>query len=134
MAMGMCLLSARAASIADKLGVDLAIVHKERKVANQVSRMILVGNVADKVAILVDDIADACGTLALASSILREQGAKQSTVIVAHGFLSGPIADVVENSHLDALVVANTLPFKIKQFDVSATIAEAIRRTHNGES
>ncbi|XXG94983.1 hypothetical protein Hte_001243 [Hypoxylon texense] len=132
----------RAASIADKLRVDLAIIHKERKVVNQVSRMILVGNVVDKVAILVDDIADTCGTLALASSILREQGAKQSIAIVAHGFLSGPSVAVIEKSDLDALIVANTLPLpvqaracaKIQQFDVSATIAEAIRRTHNGES
>ncbi|KAI1372217.1 phosphoribosyltransferase-like protein [Hypoxylon crocopeplum] len=132
----------RAATIADKLRVDLAIIHKERKVANQVSRMILVGNVAGRVAVLVDDIADTCGTLALASRILKEQGARQSVAIIAHGFLSGPSVAVVEASDLDALVVANTLPLpvqarscaKISQFDVSSTFAEAIRRTHNGES
>lgn len=131
-----------AATIADKLRVDLAIIHKERKVANQVSRMILVGSVTGKTAIIVDDIADTCGTLALASKILGEHGALRSIAIVTHGFLSGPSIAVVENSELERLVVANTLPLpegakacsKIHQMDVSGIIAEAIRRTHNGES
>ncbi|KAJ5771943.1 phosphoribosyltransferase-like protein [Penicillium odoratum] len=132
----------RAAAIADRLHVDLAIIHKERKIANQVSRMILVGNVARKNAILVDDIADTCGTLALAAQILKEQGANQCIAIVTHGFLSGPSVKVINESVLDRLVVSNTLPLpdharsceKIQQMDVSPTIAEAIRRTHNGES
>ncbi|KAJ5633122.1 phosphoribosyltransferase-like protein [Penicillium lividum] len=132
----------RAAAIADRLHFDLAIIHKERKVANQVSRMILVGNVAGKNAILVDDIADTCGTLALAAQILKEQGANQCIAIVTHGFLSGPSVKVINESALDRLVVSNTLPLpdharsceKIQQMDVSPTIAEAIRRTHNGES
>ncbi|PKY08120.1 phosphoribosyl diphosphate synthase, partial [Aspergillus campestris IBT 28561] len=132
----------RAATIADRLHVDLAIIHKERKVANQVSRMILVGNVAGKTAVLVDDIADTCGTLALAASILKEQGAEKCIAIVTHGFLSGPSVKVIENSQLDRLVVSNTLPLpeharscsKIYQMDVSPTLAEAVRRTHNGES
>ncbi|KAH8668835.1 phosphoribosyltransferase-like protein [Xylariales sp. PMI_506] len=132
----------RAASIADHLRVDLAIIHKERKVANQVSRMILVGNVVDKTAVLVDDIADTCGTLALAAKILKENGARKSVAIVTHGFLSGPSVTVVESSDLERLVVSNTLPLpdlakscsKIHQMDISQTLAEAIRRTHNGES
>ncbi|RJE25352.1 ribose-phosphate pyrophosphokinase [Aspergillus sclerotialis] len=132
----------RAAAIADRLHVDLALIHKERKVANQVSRMILVGNVADKVAILVDDIADTCGTLGLAATSLKKHGARHCVALVTHGFLSGPSVKVIEESDLDRLVVSNTLPLpehakscsKIRQMDVSPTIAEAIRRTHNGES
>lgn len=131
-----------AATIADKLQVDFAIIHKERKVANKVSRMILVGNVTGKTAILVDDIADTCGTLALASKILKEQGVTNVIAIVTHGFLSGPSVTVIEDSDLDKLIVCNTLPLpnhaksckKIQQIDISFTIAEAIRRTHNGES
>ncbi|EFX04665.1 phosphoribosyl diphosphate synthase isoform 4 [Grosmannia clavigera kw1407] len=132
----------RAATIADRLQVDLAIIHKERKVANQVSRMILVGSVADKVAILVDDIADTCGTLALAAKILKQHGAKKSVALVTHGFLSGPAVSAVENSELESVIVTNTLPLplqaqscsKIRQIDVSPVIGEAIRRTFYGES
>ncbi|KAF7559200.1 hypothetical protein G7046_g4961 [Stylonectria norvegica] len=132
----------RAARIADKLRVDLAIIHKERKIANQVSRMILVGSVTGKTAILVDDIADTCGTLAMASGMLHESGAVRCVAIVTHGVLSGPSVKVVEESSLERLVCSNTMPLpkharectKIEQMDVSYTIAEAIRRTHNGES
>lgn len=132
----------RAAAIADKLGVDLAIIHKERKVANKVSRMVLVGDVQGRNAVLVDDIADTCGTLALAAQVLKDHGAATSNAVVTHGFLSGPSVEVIESSQLDRLVVSNTLPLpphamsckKIQQMDISYTIAEAIRRTYNGES
>lgn len=50
-------------SIADRLNVDFALIHKERKKANEVDRMVLVGDVKDRVAILVDDMADTCGTI-----------------------------------------------------------------------
>ena len=54
---------ARVTSIADRLNVDFALIHKERKKANEVDRMVLVGDVKDRVAILVDDMADTCGTI-----------------------------------------------------------------------
>lgn len=53
----------RVTSIADRLNVDFALIHKERKKANEVDRMVLVGDVKDRVAILVDDMADTCGTV-----------------------------------------------------------------------
>lgn len=53
----------RVTSIADRLNVDFALIHKERKKANEVDRMVLVGDVTDRVAILVDDMADTCGTI-----------------------------------------------------------------------
>jgi ribose-phosphate pyrophosphokinase len=132
----------RAALIADKLRVDLALIHKERKVANEVSRMILVGSVANKTAIIVDDIADTCGTLVTAAAVLRDHGATNSYAFVVHGFLTGPALERIENSCLEGLVVANTLPLgpeaqkcsKIQSIDVSGIFAEAIRRTHNSES
>lgn len=118
------------------------MIHKERKVANQVSRMILVGSVKDKVAIIVDDIADTCGTIATAAEVLIDNGATNCYALVTHGFLSGPAIERIEASKLDRLVVANTLPLsfaakqcsKITTIDVSGIIAEAIRRTHNSES
>jgi len=56
-------LCCRVTSIADRLNVDFALIHKERKKANEVDRMVLVGDVKDRVAILVDDMADTCGTI-----------------------------------------------------------------------
>jgi len=132
----------RATSIADHLNLDFALIHKERKKANEVSRMVLVGDVRDKIAILVDDMADTCGTLALAAKTLKENGAKKTYAIVAHGILSGKAIDVINESFLERLVVTNTIPHddkksicsKIDTIDISGTLSEAIRRTHNGES
>jgi len=74
--------------------------------------MVLVGNVTGKVAILVDDMADTCGTLELAAERLMESGAERVLAIVTHGILSGPALERVRNSKLEKLVVTNTLPQK----------------------
>ncbi|GJE86132.1 phosphoribosyl pyrophosphokinase [Phanerochaete sordida] len=132
----------RATSIADRLGVDFALFHKERKKANEVSRMILVGHVKDKVAILVDDMADTCGTLCLAASHLSEAGATRVFGLVTHGILSGNALRTISESTLEKLVVTNTLPQeenvakcpKIEVIDIGIVLAEVIRRSHNGES
>lgn len=132
----------RATAIADRLDSGFAIIHKERKKANEVSRMVLVGDVSGKVAILVDDMADTCGTLGLAAQILMEKGAKSVYAIVTHGILSGNAIQVINDSVLTRVVVTNTIPHedkkelcpKLDTIDISATLAEAIRRTHNGES
>lgn len=132
----------RAASIADRLEIGFALIHKERPRPNEVGRMVLVGDVEDKVAILVDDMADTCGTLAKAAATVHEHGAKQVWAIVTHGILSGKAIDTINASCLSGLVVTNTVPLgdktercpKLKVMDVSGTLAEAIRRTHNGES
>lgn len=62
-------------SIADRLNVEFALIHKERKKANEVASMVLVGDVKDKIAILVDDMADTCGTIVHAADRLVEAGA-----------------------------------------------------------
>ena len=131
-----------ATSIADRLNIDFALFHKERKKANEVSRMVLVGSVKDKVAILVDDMADTCGTLGLASRNLIEAGAKKVYAVVTHGILSGPAIKVINESEMEKLVVTNTIPMgdkqaecdKIEVIDVSTVLAETIRRSHFGES
>ncbi|KAJ3988578.1 phosphoribosyltransferase-like protein [Lentinula detonsa] len=138
----------RATSIADRLGVDFALFHKERKKANEVSRMVLVGQVKDKIAILVDDMADTCGTLCLASQHLAEAGVRtvdgrpQVFAIVTHGILSGNALKNVEESALEKLIVTNTLPqgenqkscAKIEVIDIGNVLGEVIRRSHYGES
>jgi ribose-phosphate pyrophosphokinase len=72
----------RATAIADKLDVEFALIHKERKKANEVSRMVLVGDVKDRVCILVDDMADTCGTLGLAAKVLIDNGATKVYAMV----------------------------------------------------
>ncbi|KAJ3390142.1 hypothetical protein HDU92_000638 [Lobulomyces angularis] len=133
----------RATAIADKLDVEFALIHKERKKANEVSRMVLVGDVKGRICILVDDMADTCGTLGKAADILLDNGAECVYAIVTHGVLSGKAMEVIKNSGLKKVAVTNTIPHlekkavcgdKLDTIDVSATFAEAIRRTHNGES
>jgi len=132
----------RATSIADRLGVEFAIFHKEREKANEVSRMVLVGNVKGKVAILVDDMADTCGTLCLAATHLVEAGADRICAIVTHGILSGPAIAKLNASPLEKLIVTNTLPqdehcaqcSKIDVMDIGPVLGEVIRRSHYGES
>ncbi|KAL4230197.1 Ribose-phosphate pyrophosphokinase 2 [Mactra antiquata] len=132
----------RVTSIGDRLNVDFALIHKERKKANEVSSMVLVGDVKDKIAILVDDMADTCGTVCHAAEKLLEAGAVKVYAICTHGILSGPAISRINNSMFEAVVVTNTIPQeermkaapKIQCLDISMILAEAIRRTHNGES
>jgi len=132
----------RAKSIADKLGVDLAIIHKERKRANEVDNMTLVGDVEGKIAILVDDMADTCGTMKLAAETLQKKGAVEIYALASHGVLSGNAPQRIEQSPLRELIVTNSIMLsedskkcnKIKTIDISQILAEAVRRTHNGES
>ncbi|KAI0052891.1 phosphoribosyl pyrophosphokinase [Auriscalpium vulgare] len=132
----------RATSMADRLGVDFALFHKERKKANEVSRMVLVGHVRGKVAILVDDMADTCGTLCLAAQHLAEAGVTKVYAIVTHGILSGNALEAVTGSALEKLIVTNTLPqqanqarcAKLEVIDIGPVLAEVIRRSHYGES
>ncbi|KAL9120089.1 MAG: hypothetical protein Q9187_003357, partial [Circinaria calcarea] len=79
----------RATSIADRLDLGFALIHKERPRPNEVSRMVLVGDVRGKTAILVDDMADTCGTLVKAANTVMEHGAREVVAIVTHGILSG---------------------------------------------
>lgn len=132
----------RATSMADRLGVDFALFHKERKKANEVSRMVLVGHVRGKVAILVDDMADTCGTICLAAKQLSEAGAASVYAMVTHGILSGSALATVEASTLQKLIVTNTIPqrdnqaacAKIEVIDVGGVLGEVIRRSHYGVS
>lgn len=112
------LLLSSATSIADRLNMDFALIHKERKRANEVSRMVLVGDVRGKIAILVDDMADTCGTLGLAAKTLLDNGAEKVYAIVAHGILSGKAIKVINESVIEKLVVTNTIPHDDKLVSV----------------
>ncbi|KAI4276802.1 MAG: hypothetical protein LQ337_002241 [Flavoplaca oasis] len=132
----------RATSIADRLDLNFALIHKERARPNEVSKMTLVGDVRGKIAILVDDMADTCGTLAKAADIVMAHGASEVVAIVTHGILSGNAIETLNDSKLSRVVVTNTVPHaekkerceKLETIDISPTLAESLRRTHNGES
>lgn len=133
----------RAAGLADRLDLNFALIHKERAKANEVSRMVLVGNVTNKICIIVDDMADTCGTLAKAADVLLDNGAREVMAIVTHGILSGNAIKNINNSRLSKLVCTNTVPYdenkrklcpKLDSIDISFVLAEAVRRLHNGES
>lgn len=83
----------RATAIADKLDVEFALIHKERKKANEVSRMTLVGDVRGRNCVLVDDMADTCGTLGKAADMLLEHGAIKVYAVVTH---AGKEEEIVE--------------------------------------
>ena len=98
--------------------------------------MILVGDVKDKVCIILDDMSDTCGTLCKAAEVLKENGAKKVIGIVTHGVLSGNALDRINNTDgLEMLVVTNTIPqdtnvtkcHKLRCIDVTPTFAEALR-------
>lgn len=123
-------------SLSDRLSVDFALIHKERKKANEVASMVLVGSVAGKVAILIDDMADTCGTLCMAADKLVDAGATEVYAFITHAILSGPAAQRIKDSKLTALVVTNSCPHdgpkavtdKIRTIDISPTLAEAVRQ------
>uniref|UniRef100_A0A8C2PC50 ribose-phosphate diphosphokinase n=1 Tax=Capra hircus TaxID=9925 RepID=A0A8C2PC50_CAPHI len=132
----------RATSIADRLNVDFALIHKERKKASGVDGMVLVGDVKYRVAILVDDMADTCGTICHAADKLLSAGATRVYAILTHGIFSGPAITRMNSAGFEAVVVTNTVPqedkmkhcSKIQVLDISMILAEAIRRTHSGKS
>ncbi|KAG9008604.1 hypothetical protein FRB95_001328 [Tulasnella sp. JGI-2019a] len=147
----------RATSIADKLNVDFGLINRSRDLRIKSTETeprdtmkLLVGDVKDKIAILVDDMIDTGSTLTMAARTLNESGASKVYALVAHGVLAEANLANIASLPLERLVVTNTVPqsAKIKALaaadpegkskmvvvDVSHTIAESIRRTHNGES
>jgi ribose-phosphate pyrophosphokinase len=132
----------RARAIATRLDASLAIIDKRRVGPNVVAEMNIIGEVADRVAILVDDMIDTAGTLTMAAAALKKEGAKKIIGCCTHPVLSGPAIKRIEESPLEELIVTNTIPLspqaqgcgKIKTLSVAHLIVEAIRRTHEEES
>ena len=120
---------------ANVLHADLAIVHKRRVKGekNLVEAKEVVGNVAGRTCVLIDDMIDTGGTLVAAAEQLIEQGARQVCAAATHGVLSGPAIDRLKNSVISKVVVTNTLPLppekqidKIEVLSVAQVIADAI--------
>ncbi|MDO8481543.1 MAG: ribose-phosphate pyrophosphokinase [bacterium] len=132
----------RAQSFAKRLmtSADLAIIHKERDVPNQVARMKLIGDVKGKVALIVDDMADTCGTLATAANLLVENGAREVYAATTHGLLSGSAQETIEKSPIKRFFITDTisaerkLSSKIEVVSVGEIFGDAISRIVSGES
>jgi ribose-phosphate pyrophosphokinase len=104
----------------DRLGCPLAIIHKRRDpdVANQVRMFEVVGQVAGRTCILVDDMIDTGATIAKAAEALFEQGAARVIATATHGVLSGGAVDILKNSQISEIIITNTLPVpQEKRFD-----------------
>ena len=133
----------RARAIAKRLDdADLAIIDKRRPKANVATVMNIIGDVAGKTCVLVDDIVDTAGTLCAAAAALKEQGATKVVAYCTHPVLSGAAIDNLNKSQLDELVVTDTIPLseaaracgRIRQLSVAELLAETIRRIAFGES
>ncbi|MBP0455752.1 ribose-phosphate diphosphokinase [Kitasatospora sp. RG8] len=120
----------------DRLGAPLAIIHKRRDMtqANTILSAEVVGDVKDRVCVLVDDMIDTAGTICAAADALFENGAADVIVAATHGVLSGPAADRLKNSRVSEFVFTNTLPTpaelqldKITTLSIAPSIAAAIR-------
>ncbi|UNI19843.1 Ribose-phosphate diphosphokinase [Purpureocillium takamizusanense] len=136
----------RATAIADSLKMDFALIHKERrpiKFTNQRNAsMMLVGDISNRVCILVDDLGDTANTITRAAKLLKREGALKVYALLTHGVFSGDAIPRLNASAIDRIVVTNSVPQeehcrlcpKLEVLDVSPIFAEAIRRVHHGES
>jgi len=132
----------RTRAFAKRLDADLAIIDKRRERANESQALNVIGDVAGKTAVLLDDMVDTAGTLCGAAEILRKAGATEVHACCTHGVLSGPAIDRLENSHVKSLVVTNSIPLhdrarqcdRIKVLSISSLLAEAIRSIHSESS
>jgi len=130
---------ARARTFAMKMGLGLAIVDKRREKANQSEVMNLIGDVAGKTCILLDDLVDTAGSLCgAAKAAVEVGGAKKVIACATHGVLSGPAIERLESSVIDELLLLDTIPYpkdqpatdKIKYLSVAPIFAEAITRIY----
>jgi ribose-phosphate pyrophosphokinase len=132
----------RARAFAKRLNVDLAIIDKRRVAPNQAKAMAVIGDVTDKVAVILDDMTDTAGTLTEAAEAVIKAGAREIHACCAHAVLSGPAIDRISNSVLKSLVVTDTIPLKenaaacdkIKVLSISRLVGEAIIRSFRGDS
>ncbi len=132
----------RARAIAKRLSAGLAIVDKRRDAPNLAKAMAVIGDVKDKIAIILDDMVDTAGTLTEAAAALKNHGAREVHACCTHAVLSGPAVDRIRSSIIKSLIVTDTIPQKehtrscdkIKVLSIAELVGEAIVRSHTGES
>jgi len=132
----------RARAFAKRLDADLAIIDKRRSAPNQAKAMAVIGNVRDKVAVILDDMVDTAGTLVEAAEALAREGAREVHACCAHPVLSGPAVGRICDSVLKSVVVTDTIPLKpaaqdcgkIRVLSIADLVGEAIIRSYRGDS
>ncbi len=132
----------RARAFAKRLNTDLAIIDKRRDAPNKAKAMAVIGDVTDKVAVILDDMADTAGTLTEAADAIKNAGAREIHACCAHPVLSGPAIERITDSVLKSMVVTDTIPLaenaaacdKIKVLTISQLVGEAIIRSYRGDS
>lgn len=129
----------RANAYAKHFNLEMAICYKQRKVANQVENMTVIGEVKDRHVMLVDDIIDTAGTLTKAADMMLDKGALSVRAMCTHAVLSGPAYERLTESNLAELIVTDTIPLKkthpkIKVLTAAPLFAEVIRGVVRYES
>lgn len=132
----------RARELGKRMNSSLAIIDKRREKANDSKVMHIIGNVENKVAIILDDMIDTGGTIVQAAEAIIQDGARAVYACCTHPVLSGSAVERIANSSLTELVITNTIPLseeakkvtKIKVLDVSPILGEAIKRIYRAES
>lgn len=124
--------TARARYFAKLLGCDLVVCDKERKRANEVARLTVIGDVKDADVVIIDDLVDTGNTLCKSAEMMKEKGARSVRAFCTHPVLSGNAYENIENSVLDELVVCDTIPLKketpkIKVLSAAPLFADAIK-------
>ena len=131
--------SKRAYAYSKFLKSDVVICYKQRKKANIISHMELIGNVEGKNVVLVDDMVDTAGTLTTAADLMMERGAKSVRAICTHPLLSGKAYERIEKSQLKELIVSDSIPIKkesnkIKVLSSASLFADVMKNVHNNKS
>ncbi len=131
--------SKRSNSYAKYFDVPLVIGYKQRKMANVIERMEVIGDVEGKHVLIIDDMVDTAGTITKAAEIMKEKGATSIRVFCTHAILSGNAYEKIENSALTELIVTDSIPLKkiapkIKVLSVAPLIANALHKIHTCES
>ena len=132
----------RARGYASKLNATLAVIDKRREKPNESEVMNVIGDVKDKLAIIVDDMVDTGGTLVNAATALKEKGAKEVIACITHPVLSGSAVEKIEKSCLKKLIVTDTIPLheeakkckKIEVVSIAGLIAQAIENINRETS
>jgi ribose-phosphate pyrophosphokinase len=129
----------RIREIASYFNAEMVICDKHRKRANEIASMVVIGDVAGKDVVLIDDICDTGGTLAKSAGLLKEKGARTVRALCTHPVLSGKAKENIENSVLEELVVCDTIPMqwqsdKIKVISVAKLFGTAIRHAFENKS
>ena len=131
--------SKRAYAYSKYLKSEVVICYKQRKKANVISHMQVIGDVKDRNVIIVDDMVDTAGTLTKAADLMMEKGAKSVRAIATHAILSGNAIERIENSKLESLIVTDSIPkkypsSKIKVVTCATLFAEVMKKVQENTS